>query len=113
MEKGLSLANLWIAVNKNRIKEKERKIIQEAFNAGFKAGFNEGKNNINTSEPHLPLGGVMSSANYVIGCDPYDKLNWWQKILKKIGYYKNRPKVGVAIFKKNADGTTEFVKHCS
>jgi type I restriction-modification system DNA methylase subunit len=56
---------------------------------------------------------VMSSADYVIGCDPYDKLSWWQNLLKKIGFYNNRPKVGVAIFKKNNDGTTEFVKHCS
>lgn len=53
---------------------------------------------------------IINSHDYVIGCDPYDRLNWLQNLFKKIGFYKNRPKVGVAIFKKNADGTTELIK---
>lgn len=64
-------------------------------------------------DKNLHIGAVMSSADYVIGCDPYDRLNWCQNLLKKIGFYKNRPKSRVAIFKKNSDGTTEFIKHCS
>ena len=57
----LQLANLWIAVNKNRIKTTEHKLIQDVFNAGFKAGFNEGKSIIKTPEPQLPLGDVIKS----------------------------------------------------
>lgn len=44
-----------------------------------------------------------------IGCDPYDSLKWWQKSLKKIGFYKNRPKATLVVFKKSF-GVSEVIK---
>ena len=41
---------------------------------------------------------VLSSrfgSRYFMGADPYDKLNWWQGLLKKTGlFYKDRPRTG-------------------
>jgi len=54
---------------------------------------------------------VMGSANrYIMGCDPYDRLNWFQTLLKKTGlFYKNRPKSSVGVFKLKEDGSVDFV----
>ena len=71
--------------------------------------------NLNYSETaNSDLGAVMGSANrYTVGCDPYDRLNWFQALLKKTGsFYRNRPKSSVGVFKWKEDGSVEFVKHC-
>ena len=62
----------------------------------------------------LHIADVMGSANrYIIGCDPYDRLNWFQTLLKNTGlFYKNRPKSSVGVFKWKEDGSVEFVEHC-
>jgi hypothetical protein len=50
---------------------------------------------------------------YIMGCDPYDGLNWFQTLLKKTGFfYKNRPKSSVGVFRWKEDGSVEFVKDC-
>ena len=41
----------------------------------------------------------ISDSKYFVGCDPFDSLNWWEKLLKKIGFYKNRPKINIEVFK--------------
>lgn len=70
----------------------------------------------NNTPQNLPLQqtAVMGSVNhYIVGCDPYDRLNWLQTLLKKTGlFYRNRPKSSVGIFKWKEDGSVEFVKHC-
>lgn len=48
--------------------------------------------------------------HYITGCDPYDRLNWLQRQLKKIGFYKNRPKTSMGVFRWREDGTVEFVE---
>lgn len=56
-------------------------------------------------------GNAMSNPNrYIIACDPYDKLNWWQMLLKKTKlFYRNRPKNYSGIFRWKEDGSVEFV----
>lgn len=53
---------------------------------------------------------MQSDYKYYIAYDPCNELNWWQKLLKKIGFYKNRPKFEYTIFKHHPDGTVEVVK---
>jgi hypothetical protein len=53
---------------------------------------------------------AVYSSKYFVGCDPFDSLNWWQQLLKKIGYYKNRPKINIEVFKiKN--NIIEYIKN--
>jgi hypothetical protein len=47
---------------------------------------------------------------YFVGCDPVDTLNWWQKILKKLGFYKKRPKINIEVFKIN-NNIIEHIKN--
>ena len=42
-EEQIGLANLWIAVNKYRIKNNEHKILQDAYLAGYKVGCRHSK----------------------------------------------------------------------
>ena len=65
-----------------------------------------------TAQCAIPV--VMGSANrYIIGCDPYDRLNWFQTLLKKTGlFYRNRPKISMGVLKRKEDGSVEFIKHC-
>ena len=52
-----------------------------------------------------------SVSRYFIACDPYDRLNWIQKLIKKTGFfYKKRPKCSVGVFIWNEDGSVEFVE---
>jgi len=66
----------------------------------------------NATQTKFEINTNFNSNNYHISSDPYDKLNWWQNILKKIGFYKNRPKTTLALFKKHDnDGASEFIKY--
>lgn len=48
---------------------------------------------------------------YFVCVDPYDKLNWIQTILKKVGlFYKGRPRMSTCIFKWKEDGSVEIIK---
>jgi len=46
---------------------------------------------------------------YIMGCDPYDRLNYIQRLLKKVGFYKNRPKSSTTIVKISKDGVVEQI----
>jgi hypothetical protein len=67
-----------------------------------------------TETKQCTIPSVIGSPNrYIMGCDPYDKLNWFQTLLKKTGlFYKNRPKSSVGVFRWKDDGSVEFVKDC-
>jgi len=65
----------------------------------------------NATQTKFEINTIFNSNNYFISSDPYDKLNWWQKILQKIGFYKNRPKKTLSLFKKHDNGISEFIKY--
>ena len=76
----------------------------------------ESKNEFNVEKlKECAIHNVMSSSNrYIVGCDPYDRLNWLQTLLKKTGlFYRNRPRSYSGIFRWKEDGSVEFVKDCS
>jgi hypothetical protein len=53
--------------------------------------------------------GESDSSRYFIAVDPYDRLTWWQNLLKKTGlFYRNRPKSSAGIFIWKEDGTAEW-----
>jgi hypothetical protein len=65
----------------------------------------------NATQTKFEINTIFNSNNYFISSDPYDKLNWRQKILQKIGFYKNRPKTTLSLFKKHDNGISEFIKY--
>jgi len=52
----------------------------------------------------------MIENKYIICVDPYDYLNRTQRILKKIGFYKNRPKFSMVIFERIDNNTVKLIK---
>ena len=57
---------------------------------------------------------IVDYSKYFIGTDPYDKLNWWQGLLKKTGlFYKDRPRSGYSAFYcggSDVDGAVEYIE---
>jgi hypothetical protein len=48
---------------------------------------------------------------YMMSCDPCDRLNWWQRILQKIGFYKDRSNVNVSAFIIHKNGVIEHIQN--
>jgi hypothetical protein len=65
----------------------------------------------NATQTKFEINTIFNSNNYYISSEPYDKLNCWQNIFKKIGFYKNRPKTTLSLFKKHDNGLSEFIKY--
>ncbi len=47
--------------------------------------------------------------NYYISIDPCVELNWWNKLLQRIGINKHIYDNSVCVYKKNSDGIFEVV----